>query len=84
MLMEQVFPINKADLDEQKSGNLVPSCQACNDSKHYKKYRDFLADRPETIDRIEKYRREMGYEPLSGDFSQIQEIIELAKRYLAI
>jgi len=77
--MEHAVPINKAKLGEHRIGNLVPSCKECNDKKHEKDYREYLAGDDERIKTIESYMESRNYVPL-GDNEQVRMILELAHK----
>jgi len=79
LLMEHAVPINKAKLGEHRIGNLVPSCKECNDKKHEKDYREYLAGDDERIKTIESYMESRNYVPL-GDNEQVRMILELAHK----
>lgn len=42
---DHLIPINKADLGLHAWGNVVPACQACNNRRQRKDWRDFIIER---------------------------------------
>lgn len=91
LVMDHVVSINKQALGEHRLGNLVPSCRSCNSRKADKDFREFLANDPIRVTRIEAHMASHGYEPIE-DRAQLRAIIELAHqdvrdladRYVAI
>lgn len=90
--MDHGFPINKSKLGEHRIGNLIPSCETCNNSrKGYRDFREFLGSDTDRSRLIEEYMRSRKYTPLAGNV-QVKDILEmaykdvavLAERYIAI
>jgi hypothetical protein len=92
--MEHAIPINKEKLGEHKIGNIVPSCNNCNKRKHYSDYKEFLADSPDRIFKIESYMESRNYTPLASTpyAEKIRKILEIghsevgyiSKKYIEI
>lgn len=91
LVIEHAIPINKERLGEHRLGNLIPACRSCNAKKADQDFREFLADAPDAIVRIEAYMDSRNYVPLesSEQMSMILnmahgEVAALADRYVAI
>ena len=94
LIMEHAIPINKENLGEHRLGNLVPSCKECNDSKHYKHFKEFLADQPVRLGKINNYMKDKMYTSLDDNenseaITEIlnmahEEIGRLAQRYIVM
>lgn len=94
LIMEHAIPINKQNLGEHRLGNLVPSCKECNNKKHHKHFKEFLADQPERLGKIQDYMTDKEYMPLADEekseaITEIlnmahEEIGKLAERYIKI
>jgi 5-methylcytosine-specific restriction endonuclease McrA len=91
LLMEHAIPINKEKLGEHRLGNLVPSCNLCNQNKGSKDFREFLGANATAISKIEEYMDSRNYVALE-DNEQMKmilnmahkEVAELADRYISI
>ena len=77
LVIDHAIPINKAKLGEHRIGNLVPSCNHCNDKKGNRDYREYLNGDDEKIKTIEAYMDSKNYVPL-GDNEQVRMILQLA------
>jgi len=94
LIMEHAVPINRLNLGEHKLGNLVPSCEACNQMKSSQRYDEFLGDKTDRVKKIEEYMVLRGYKPLylNENADMIEEILDIAykdvaevsKRYIKI
>lgn len=77
LIMEHAVPINKESLGEHRLGNIVPSCNKCNNSKGSKNFVDFLSNDNIKIEVIKKYMDDKNYVPL-GENEQIKMILNMA------
>lgn len=80
LVMEHAIPINKTWLGEHRLGNIVPSCKACNNSKHNSCHDDFLKNKPEKLKKIKAYMENKEYYPLKdkAGFEEMKRILVLA------
>lgn len=79
LLIEHAIPINKEKLGEHRLGNLVPSCKLCNSKKGGTDFREFLGEKIEYIQKIEKYMDSRNYVPLE-DNEQMRMILDMAHK----
>ena len=91
LVIEHAIPINRAKLGEHRLGNLVPSCQGCNNEKAGKDFREFLGDNTEAIRKIEEYMDSRNYVPLEDNEQMkmvlnvaYKEVSALADRYIVL
>jgi len=94
LIMEHAIPINKTMMGEHKLGNIIPSCNSCNNKKGSKSYDDFLGEETDKIQKIEDYMQSKNYHPLNEDpkSEMISELLKMAyletaevsKRYIQI
>ncbi len=82
LIIEHAIPINKTMLGEHKLGNLVPSCNSCNNTKAAKNYDDFLGDEIDKIQKIEEYMQLKEYKPLMKNENSEIIVQLLEKAYL--
>jgi 5-methylcytosine-specific restriction endonuclease McrA len=77
--IDHAIPMNKEKLGEHKLGNLVPSCQQCNNNKGGKDFREFLGENVASISKIEEYMDSKNYVPLIEN-EQMKTILDLAHK----
>ena len=68
---DRLIPINKLDLGLHAWGNIVPACQACNNARQRKDWRDYILERAGTNTserhaRVRAYLKEYDYDPKLG------------------
>ncbi len=78
LVMEHAVPINKSMLGEHRLGNIVPSCNNCNDKKGPQSYDQFLKDETR-LKKIEAYMELKNYESLNS-YPQSEIIAELLEK----
>jgi hypothetical protein len=61
---DHAIPINRDNMGEHTAANVVPVCKECNGLKHARDYREFLADKPEQLAKIDRFMEEAGCQPL--------------------
>lgn len=68
IVRDHAVPINKENLGEHKLGNIVPSCERCNDKKSDQTYVQFL-NNPGCAEevKISQYMKAHNYEALNSD-----------------
>jgi 5-methylcytosine-specific restriction endonuclease McrA len=65
---DHLIPMNKADLGLHAWGNVVPACQACNNARQRRDWRDYIIERAgaraeERHSRVRAFLADYGYDP---------------------
>ena len=77
LVIDHAIPINKVKLGEHRIGNLVPSCNDCNNKKGDRDYMEYLNGDEGKRQTIDSFMNSKNYVPL-GNNEQVRTILDLA------
>src|SRR6185436_14076596 len=74
LVIDHAIPINKTKFGEHRIGNLVPSCNDCNNKKGNRDYLEYLKADDEKRQMIDLFMESKNYVPL-GNNEQVRTIL---------